>query len=74
MVAEEQVDLNAPEGEILERLEAVREQAEYDRKSGLLSEIRENGLWGLDKTLSALQEENLVYQLILLWELEGEIH
>lgn len=73
MVAEEQVDLDAPEGEILERLEAVRERAEYERKSALLSEIRESGIWGLDDTLSALQEENRVHHLILLWQLEGEL-
>ncbi len=73
VVAEEQVDLDAPEGEILERLEAARERAEHERKSGLLSEIRESGVWGFDNTLSALQEENRVYHLILLWELEGEL-
>ncbi len=73
VVAEEQVDLDAPEGEILERLEAVRERAEYERKSALLSEIRESGIWGLDDTLSALQEENRVHRLILLWQLEGEL-
>ena len=73
VVAEEQVDLGAPEGEILERLEAAREQAEYERKGALLSEIREGGIWGFDETLSALQEENRIHHLVLLWELEGEV-
>lgn len=73
VVAEEPVDLDAPEGEILERLEAVREAAEHERKRELLSEIRESGVWGFEKTVTALQEENRVYHLLLLWELEGEV-
>ena len=73
VVAEEQVDLGAPEGEILEQLEAVREQAEHGRKSELLSEIRESGIWGFEETVTALQEENRVHRLVLLWELESEV-
>ncbi|MGB3681822.1 MAG: VLRF1 family aeRF1-type release factor [Rubrobacteraceae bacterium] len=73
VVAEEQVDLDAPEGEILERLEAVREQAEHGRKGDLISEIRESGVWGLDDTVSALQEENRIHHLVLLWELDSEV-
>jgi peptide subunit release factor 1 (eRF1) len=37
-----------------------------------LDEIRESGVRGPDETISALQEENRVYHLAALWELEGE--
>ncbi|MGF1471034.1 MAG: VLRF1 family aeRF1-type release factor [Rubrobacteraceae bacterium] len=73
VVAEEPVDLGAPEGEILERLEAAREKAEEERGRELLDEIRESGVWGIDTTITALQEENRVYHLAMLWELDGEI-
>jgi peptide subunit release factor 1 (eRF1) len=73
VVAEEHVDLGAPEGELLDRLEAVRERAEYERERELLDEIRERGISGLDETIAALQEENRIYHLAVLWELEGEI-
>ena len=73
VVAEEHVDLGAPEGELLDRLEAVRERAEYEREKELLDEIRESGVRGLDETVAALQEENRVYHLATLWELEAEI-
>jgi hypothetical protein len=73
VVAEEHVDLGAPEGEILDRLEAVRERAEHEREGSLLAEIRESGVSGLDETIAALQEENRVYHLAVLWELEDEI-
>jgi len=73
VVAEEHVDLGSPEGEILDRLEAVRERAEHERKKELLDEIRESGVRGLDETVVALQEENRVYHLAALWELEAEI-
>jgi peptide subunit release factor 1 (eRF1) len=73
VVAEEHVDLGAPEGELLDRLEAVRERAEYEREKELLDEIRESGVRGLDATVAALQEENRVYHLAALWELDAEI-
>ena len=73
VVAEEHVDLGAPEGELLDRLEEVRERAEYERERELLDEIREHGISGLDETIAALQEENRIYHLAVLWELEGEI-
>jgi hypothetical protein len=72
VVAEEHVDLGAPEGELLDRLEATRERAEHEREGALLAEIRERGVRGLDETIAALQEENRVYHLAVLWELEGE--
>jgi hypothetical protein len=72
VVAEEHVDLGAPEGELLDRLEAVRERAEHERGRELLDEIRESGVSGLDETIAALQEENRVYHLAVLWELEDE--
>jgi peptide subunit release factor 1 (eRF1) len=73
VVAEEHVDLGALEGELLDRLEAIREQAEHEREKELLAEIRERGVRGPDETIAALQEENRVYHLAALWELEGEI-
>jgi Bacterial archaeo-eukaryotic release factor family 10 len=73
VVAEEHVDLSASEGELLDRLEDIRERAEYERESELLEEIRESGVRGPDETIAALQEENRVYHLAALWELESEI-
>ncbi len=73
VVAEEHVDLGAPEGELLERLESAREEAERRRQKELLEEIRESGVRGLEPTLKALQEENRVHHLALLWDLDGEI-
>jgi hypothetical protein len=72
VVAEETVDLSAPEGELLDRLEATRERAERERQKELLAEIRESGVRGPDETIAALQEENRVYHLAVLWDLEGE--
>ena len=73
VVSEEHVDLGSPEGELLDRLEAVRERAEHEREKELLDEIRESGVRGPDETVAALQEENRVYHLAALWELEAEI-
>jgi peptide subunit release factor 1 (eRF1) len=73
VVAEEHVDVGAPEGEILDQLEAVRERAEYEREKELLDDIRESGVRGLDETVASLQEENRVYRLAALWELDAEI-
>jgi hypothetical protein len=73
VVAEEPVELGAPEGELIDRLEAIREQAEHEREKELLAEIRERGVRGPDETIAALQEENRVYHLAALWDLEGEI-
>jgi peptide subunit release factor 1 (eRF1) len=73
VVAEESIDLGAPEGEILDRLEAIREQAEHEREKELLAQIQERGVRGPDETITALQEENRVYHLAVLWDLEGEI-
>lgn len=73
VVAEEHVPLGAPEGEIEERLEEIRERAEREREAGILAGIRESGVRGPDETIAALQEENRVYHLMALWELEGEI-
>ena len=73
VVAEEHLDIGAPEGELLDNLEAIREQAEYEREHELLAEIRERGVRGPDETVVALQEENRVYHLAALWEMEAEI-
>jgi Bacterial archaeo-eukaryotic release factor family 10 len=73
VAAEERVDLSASEGEILDRLEEIRQRAEHEREAGLLAEIRERGVRGPEDTIKALQEENRVYHLAVLWELDGEV-
>jgi len=73
VVAEEHVEVGAPEGGLLDRLEAIRERAEREREKKLLAEIQESGVSGLDETIAALQEENRVYHLAALWDLDGEI-
>jgi hypothetical protein len=73
VAAEERVDLSASEGEILDRLEEIRQRAEHEREAGLLAAIRERGVRGPEDTIKALQEENRVYHLAVLWELDGEV-
>lgn len=73
VVADERVDLGAPDGEILDRLEEARERADHGRQKELLEGIRESGVRGLEDTMKALQEENRVYHIAALWELEGEV-
>jgi hypothetical protein len=46
VVAEDHVDLSASEGEILDRLEEIRERAEHEREAALLAEIRETASAG----------------------------
>ena len=67
------MDLGGPEGELLDRLEAIRERAEHEREGELLAEIRERGVRGPEETIKALQEENRVYHLAALWELDAEV-
>jgi hypothetical protein len=57
VVAEEQVNIGEAEGELLDDLEAIRER----------------GIRGPDETIAALQEENRIYHLAALWEMEAEI-
>jgi hypothetical protein len=73
VVAEEPVDLSASEGELLDRLEEIREGAEHERERKLLAQIREGGVRGPEETIKALQEENRVYHLAALWDLDGEV-
>jgi hypothetical protein len=73
VVAEAQVPTNASEGEILKRLENVRERIEHEHEAELLAQARERGVRGLKETLSALQDENRIYHLLVLWELEGDV-
>jgi peptide subunit release factor 1 (eRF1) len=73
VVAEAHIPADASEGEILERLENVRERIEYEHEAEMLAQARERGVRGLNETLSALQEENRIYKLLVLWELEGEV-
>ena len=58
---------------LLDDLEAIRERAEHGRQKELLDEIRERGVRGPDETLAALQEENRIYHLAALWEMEADI-
>ncbi len=73
VVAEEHVNIGGPEGELLDNLEAIRERSEHERQGELLGEIRERGIRGPEETIKALQEENRVYHLAVLWELDGEV-
>jgi hypothetical protein len=73
VVAEEHLDIGESEGELLDDLEAIRERAEHERQKELLGEIRERGVRGPDVTVAALQEENRVYHLAALWEMEAEM-
>ena len=73
VVAEEQVDLGESEGELLDDLEAIRERAEHEREKELLGEIRERGVRGPEETIVALQEENRIYHLAALWEMEADM-
>ncbi len=73
VATEEPVPLDASEGEILKRLDAARKRAESERERALLDEVRESGVRGLEETVTALQEENRVHHLVVLWELEGDV-
>ncbi len=73
VVAEEHVNIGGPEGELLSELEAIRERSEQEREAELLDRIRENGVRGPEETIKALQEENRVYHIAALWDLEGEV-
>lgn len=72
VVAEENVAINASEGEIMEQFEAIQERAEKEREDGLIEKARENGVRGVKDTVEALQEGR-IYHLIALYELEGEV-
>ena len=72
VVAEENIPSEAPEKEFFDRLEAIHEWAEDQRKAGLIAQAREQGVHGVKDTIEALQEGR-VHHLIALWGLEGEI-
>lgn len=72
VVAEEAVPANAPEGELKQQFEDIKERAERKRENELIAKARENGVRGVKDTIEALQEGR-VYHLIALWGLEGEI-
>ncbi len=73
VASEEQADLGQSDGEILDSLEAARERDEHERETETLARIRESGVGGPDETIAALQEENRVYYMMVLWDLEGSI-
>lgn len=70
VVAETHVQHDAPDGDILKRLEEARQEAEYERESRLLEEAREKGIRGAKETLDALQEGR-VYHVLAAWELDA---
>jgi Bacterial archaeo-eukaryotic release factor family 10 len=72
VVAEENIPSEAPEKEFFDRLEAIHEWAENQRKADLIAQAREQGVRGIKDTIEALQEGR-VHHLIALWGLEGEI-
>ena len=72
VVAEENIPSEAPEKWFFDRLEAVHERTENERKAGLIAQARENGVYGIKDTIEALQEGR-VYHLICLWQIEDEI-
>jgi peptide subunit release factor 1 (eRF1) len=72
VVAEEHLPSEAPEKGFFDRLEAIHERAENERKAGLIAQAREEGVHGVKGTIEALQEGR-VHHLIALWGLEGEI-
>ena len=72
VVAEEHLPSEAPEKGFFDRLEAIHERAENERKAGLIAQAREEGVHGVKDTIEALQEGR-VHHLVALWGLEGEI-
>lgn len=72
VVAEENIPAQAPEGDILDRIEEVHERAEREREADLVAQARERGVRGVRDTVEALQEGR-VYHLIALWGLDGDI-
>lgn len=72
VVAEEHIPSEAPEKGFFDRLEAVYERAENERKADLIARAREEGVRGVKDTIEALQEGR-VHHLVALWGLEGEI-
>ncbi len=72
VIAEENIPAEAPEKGFFDRLEAVHERAENERKADLIAQARENGVRGVRDTIEALQEGR-VYHVVSLWQIEGEI-
>lgn len=72
VLAEEPVSVDAPDGEILERIDYAKQRAETERKADLLERARENGIGGAKDTLDAMNEGR-IYHLLVLWELAGEV-
>jgi hypothetical protein len=72
VVVEQNIPSEAPEKEFFDRLEAIYERAENERKAGLISRARDEGVRGVKDTIEALQEGR-VHHLIALWGLEGEV-
>lgn len=70
VVAETHIPHDAPDGDILARLEEARQKAEQEREFRLLEEARERGVRGAKETLDALQEGR-VHHVLAAWELEA---
>jgi hypothetical protein len=64
---------DASEGEVLRRVSELQERLERRHERELLGRAAEEGIAGLDATLSALQEGR-IYLLLAPWPLEGEAY
>ena len=60
------------EAEVLRRVEEVIEEVERRKEAELLERVREEGAWGLENVLEALQQGRL-YVLVMPWRPEGEV-
>jgi len=60
------------EAEVLRRVEEVIDEVERRKEAELLDRVREEGAWGLETVLEALQQGRL-YVLVMPWRLEGEV-
>lgn len=65
-------NLDASPGEILKEVQDEMVQLERKEEAELLDRIREEGIWGVEATLEALQEGR-VYLLTLPWKLSREV-
>ncbi len=60
------------EGELARRISETEEEIERSEESGLLRELRERGVRGLEETLRAL-DEGRIYRVAVPWPLPDEI-
>ncbi|MGF1472481.1 MAG: VLRF1 family aeRF1-type release factor [Rubrobacteraceae bacterium] len=73
VVGEVHLPVDAPEGEVLEKISSARRRAESDREAELLEKVREDGVYGMTATVEALQEGR-VSHLLVSWPLDDEVY